>query len=322
MKKKRPKKILYEEWIYEWLQEKKLYVKESTYANYTTTIFNYILPYLGNYNIQDLNHTIIQEYLLKLYQKGNNLKGLSDKTVKDTAIIVKSSLRKAFNQGIVPTFELKFMFPSNTRTYKIKTLTKSEQVKITEYAIANPSPKNIALLLSLYSGLRIGEICALKWEDIDLKKGIIKIDKTIQRIYLHEKERALSKVIISSPKTENAIREIPINKILLALLKEQKRSISCYIVTGHEKYAEPRSFRKYFDSLLKKLRIEHVNYHVLRHTFATNCIALGVDYKTVSEILGHSNVTITLNLYVHPRFSEKKRCIDLVSKAFFKPIDT
>lgn len=317
------KKILYKDWIYEWLIEKREYIKESTYANYSNNIFNHIIPKLGEYSLAEIDHKILQEFLLDLFKNGksNGNGGLAEKTVKDISIILKGSLKKAINEGKMKHIELTFHYPKSNIEKKIYILTKKEQNKITDYVIDNLSSKNIGLLISLYSGIRIGELCALKWEDIDFKKSLICINKTMQRIYIKDKSDNTSKIIITSPKTKNANREIPINKNFLELLKKVKSSKNNYVLTGTEKFIEPRSYRKHFEKVLKKLKIKHFNFHSLRHTFATNCISLGVDYKTVSEILGHSNVNITLNLYVHPRLSQKKKCIDLVCKVFQEKVN-
>ena len=154
------------------------------------------------------------------------------------------------------------------------------------------------------------------WKDIDFKTNIFLITKTIQRIYIKDKENNISKVIISTPKTQNANREIPISKEFSDILKKLKTNSDNYVLSNGNRYIEPRTYRKYFNKVLKNVKIKHFNFHSLRHTFATNCISLGCDYKTVSELLGHSSVNITLNLYVHPQYSQKKKCIDLVSKIF------
>ena len=312
------KKILYKDWIYEWLIEKKEYIKESTYANYSNNVFNHIIPNLGNYYLNDINHKIIQDFLLNLSKTGkkDGSGGLSEKTIKDITIIVKGSLKKAINEERMKHIVLSFNYPKSQQEKKIYILTNHEQNKITDYVLNNLSTRNIGILISLYSGIRIGELCALKWEDIDLKKGIIYIRKTIQRIYIKDKYNNVSKVILTPPKTKNANREIPVNKNFLEILKKVKANKEDYILTGNKEYIEPRTYRKYFNKVLDKININHFNFHSLRHTFATNCISLGVDYKTVSELLGHANVNITLNLYVHPRLSQKKKCIDLICKVF------
>ena len=316
------KKILYKDWIYEWLIEKREYIKESTYANYSNNIFNHIIPKLGEYELFELNHRIIQNFLLELFKTGkkDGSGGLSEKTIKDITIIVKGSLKKAINEDKMKHIELTFNYSKDQHDNRIYILTKHEQNKITDYVLNNLTTRNVGILISLYSGIRIGELCALKWEDIDFKKGILDINKTIQRIYIKDKEKNISKVIITTPKTKNANREIPINKDFLEILKKVKTNKEDYVLTGNSNYIEPRTYRKYFNKILKETKIKHFNFHSLRHTFATNCISLGVDYKTVSELLGHANVNITLNLYVHPRLSQKKKCIDLLCKVFQEKI--
>ncbi len=312
------KKILYKDWIYTWLLEKKDYIKESTYANYSNNIFNHIIPKLGNYYLNELNHKVIQDFLLELSKNGrkDNNGGLAEKTIKDITIIIKGSIKKGINEDKIKHIELTFNYPKDNKENKLYVLTKREQNKITNYVLENINSRNVGLLISLYSGIRIGELCALRWEDVDFKKNCLTINKTIQRVYIKDKNKNISKVIITTPKTKNANREIPINKDFLEILKKVKSDKKHYIITGNEKYIEPRTYRKYFNKILDELRIKHFNFHSLRHTFATNCISLGVDYKTVSELLGHANVNITLNLYVHPRYSQKKKCIDLVCKVF------
>lgn len=311
-------KILYKDWIYDWLLDKKNYIKESTYANYSNAIFNHIIPKLGNYKLNALSNKLIQDYILELFRNGkkNNSGGLSVKTIKDITIIIKGSIRKAINEGLIDHIELSFNYPKDDSKEKIYVLTKNEQKKVTDYCINNINSRNIGILISLYSGLRIGELCALKWEDIDFKKSLIVITKTVQRIYIKDKLESKSKIIITNPKTKNANREIPINKDFLEILKQVKTHSQDYVISGNDKLIEPRTYRKYFDKVLKNTKINHINFHALRHTFATNCISLGIDYKTVSELIGHANVNITLNLYVHPRMSQKKKCINLICKVF------
>ena len=314
----RRKRILYKDWIYNWLLDKKHYIKESTYANYSNAVFNHIIPKLGHYKLDELSHKLIQDYLLDLSKNGkiNGSGGLSSKTIKDITIIIKGSLKKAMNENKIKHIVLTFNYPLDSKLEKIYVLSKSEQNKITSYCLNNLDNKNLGILISLYSGLRIGELCSLQWNDINLKKSLISINKTVQRIYVKDFKESKSKIIITTPKTKNANREIPISKEFIELLKKFKGNNNEYILSGSEKLIEPRTYRKYFDKVLKEIKINHINFHSLRHTFVTNCISLGVDYKTVSELLGHANVNITLNLYVHPRLSQKKKCIKLICKVF------
>jgi integrase len=302
------KKILYKDWIVDWLLEKKDYIKESTYASYTNNVYNHIIPKLGNYYLNELDHKILQDCILDLSKNGrlDSTGGLSEKTIKDITIIIKGSLKKAIYEDKIKNIELTFKYPKQNKDNKIYVLTKHEQNLIINYSKEHINNKNIGILLCLFSGIRIGELCALQWKDIDFKKNQLTISKTIQRVYIKENNKCYSKIIISSPKTINANRIIPINKEFMEILKSLKSNKEDYILSGNSYYIEPRNYRRYFDRLLEKLKINHFNFHSLRHTFASNCIYLGIDYKTVSEILGHSTVNITLNLYVHPTFSQKK----------------
>ena len=161
----------------------------------------------------------------------------------------------------------------------------------------------------------------MQWKDIDFKNNILYINKTLQRIYINDTKIHSSKIIITEPKTHNAEREIPLNREFANELKKYKTEPNHYILSCSDKWIEPRTYRRFFERISKKADIEKINFHGLRHTFATNCIKLGVDYKTVSELLGHATVNITLNLYVHPQMSQKKKCINLVCKNFQEKIN-
>lgn len=311
----------YEDWVEVWLDRKKFYIKESTYASYANNIYNYVIPYLGKYELSELNHNLIQNYVLELSQHGRvkDQKGLSNKTIKDTIMVVKSTIISAVNEHLICPFDLKFNYPKEDYKKSITTLNTMQQRRLTKYLVNNLDYKNLGILLSLYTGIRIGEVCALKWGDINFSKETMHINKTLQRIYL--KDSKVSKIVISSPKTQNAIREIPLSKKFLSILRKMKKNSNCYILSGTPNFIEPRSYRRYYSKILRINKIPQINYHALRHTFATNCISIGTDYKTVSEILGHSNIDITLNLYVHPNLKEKKKCIELISKILSNQID-
>jgi len=309
-------KIYFKDWVYDWLLKQKNYIKESTYANYSNAVFNHIIPALGDYTLDKINYNILQEFLIDMFYNGRLDKkgGLSEKSVKDIATILKCTLKSAMNQEKMKQINLNFNYPKSTNKNKMYILTKSEQKKIISYIIENQTSRNLGILISLFTGIRIGELCALQWKDVDLKKGYITINKTLQRVYIKGKNVNISKILITAPKTKNANRDIPLSKDLSNILLKIKNKDDYYVISNNSKYIEPRTYRKYFVKFLNIVKINHINFHALRHTFATNCIRLGVDYKTVSELLGHSNVNITLNLYVHPEMSQKKKCINLLSK--------
>lgn len=179
---------------------------------------------------------------------------------------------------------------------------------------------SLGIYISLSTGLRIGEICALKWSDIDVADGTITVQRTIERIYVVEGEKKHTELVINTPKTVNSCREIPMSKELLAMVKPMKKVVNgdFYVLTNDDKPTEPRTYRNYYNRLMEKLDIPKLKYHGLRHSFATRCIEAGCDYKTVSVLLGHSNISTTLNLYVHPNMEQKKRCINKMLKSLGK----
>lgn len=299
----------YKKHVIKWLNEKKSYVKESTYANYSYIVYNYIIPYVGNYNVKKLNKKVFQDLILNLHEKS-----LSNKTIKDIIMVIKSSLRKVFEENKIKSFSLKLVYPKEKNIKTMNVLSKNEQHILMEYIIKNISDKNVGILLSLLCGLRIGEVCALKWENIDLENKIIHITKTIQRIYIKENNTILSKVVITNPKTIKSNRDIPINDFMYEKLINLRKNNNVFVLSGNAQYIEPRTYRNYFTKILKSLNLRHFKYHSLRHTFASNLISLKIDYKTVSELLGHSNISLTLNLYVHPSNQDKLECIDILTK--------
>ena len=314
------KKILYKDWLWYWMQKKKDYIKESTYSNYSNIISNHIIPELGNIKLSNLNNKLIQEYLINKYKTGrlDGNGGLSYKTIRDIIAVVKSSLKYAIKEEMINNINLDFTYPKIANKDKIYIMPKKDQERLITYIKQNKDTRSLGILLALYSGIRIGELCALQWKDIDFKDNILHINKTLQRIYIKDNKESVSKIIITNPKTHNAERDIPLNKGFAHILKKHQTESNNYILSNCDKWIEPRTYRRYFKKCLDKAKIGQINFHGLRHTFATNCIKLGVDYKTVSELLGHANVNITLNLYVHPQMSQKKKCIDLICKNFYE----
>jgi DNA-binding transcriptional ArsR family regulator len=171
----------------------------------------------------------------------------------------------------------------------------------------------VSILISLLSGIRIGELCALTWSDVNLESRTISVSKTIQRIYVKDRDgRCSSKVLVDTPKTNSSVRVVPISSLLMGYMERIRSDGEKYVVTGTYEYLEPRTYRTYYNRFLRRNGISHVNFHGLRHTFATRCIEAGGDCKTISELLGHASVNMTLNLYVHPRMDQKRRCVEMM----------
>lgn len=310
------KGILFEEWAKEWLAKKKFYVKESTYANYLITMVNHLIPTFQGKKVEDMTTRVIQEAVLYWSEKGrlNQKGGLSIKTIKDMVIILKMCLK---DYEIEFDAELKIRaieFPITQKIYDQVTLSQDEREYLIKIINKDLRCETLGYAISLYTGIRIGELCALRWEDVDMRYRIIRINKTLQRIYLKSnEEKGKTKVVITTPKSIKAIREIPISDALYNLLEKMKcEDKKAYLLTGSRKYIEPRLYGRHYKKFLQDYHMEEIKFHGLRHTFATGCIEAGADYKVVSELLGHASVNLTLNLYVHPRMEDKRRCVELI----------
>ena len=296
-----------------WKSDKQRYVKQSTYAAYVLILENHILPSFGE--CRALSEQLVQDFVLKKLNSG-----LSIKTVKDLLVVLKMVMKFGVKNKWTDYCEWDIKYPTNESHKDIEVLTVEHHKKILDFIQQNFTFRNLGIYISLTTGLRIGEICGLKWEDIDIASGTISVKRTIERIYIAEGTHKCTKLIINTPKTKNALRDIPITKELLTMIKPLKRVMNdnFYVLTNDEKPTEPRTYRNYYHRLMKRLNIPRLKYHGLRHSFATRCIESNCDYKTVSVLLGHSNITTTLNLYVHPNMEQKKRCIAKMLKSLNK----
>lgn len=194
-------------------------------------------------------------------------------------------------------------------------LGKTEQTTLNNYLTSNPNASNVGILLSATTGIRIGELCALKWGNIDLEKRTLTIKNTVQRIKSIDGSTA-TKLIITLPKSNSSVRKIPLPDFIIPILRNLKGNNDYYILSGTRAIIEPRTMQYRFKHILSDLNLPNVSFHSLRHGFATTCIALGFDVKTLSEILGHSSVEITLNRYVHSSMERKAEFMKLLSSVF------
>ena len=228
-------------------------------------------------------------------------------------MILKLCLRDyaKFQEENSPDFHV--IYPGNQKEKRVEVLSQKQQGDLLDAIHQDGSYEALGYAMALYTGLRIGEICALKWENINMYERKIFVNKTIQRIYLKEGDGGKSKVIITTPKSEKSIRNIPVSDALYGLLREKVcDDKNIYFITGTRKYMEPRLYRKHYKKFLLQNKMEYIKFHGLRHTFATRCIEQGANYKVVSELLGHSSVKLTLDYYVHPQWEEKKKCVELI----------
>lgn len=285
----------------DWLTNQKIYLKYSTYTNYYNISHNQIIPNIGDYELDIINDDILQEFILNQLDHGkcNGKGGISQKYAKDIITVLKLTLGKDIN------IQLPYCPPKEIEIFE-----KQNQIILMNYLQENINNKTFGILLSLYTGIRIGELCALKWGDINFDIQLLHINKTMIRTYTKEDG---SKLHITSPKTKSSIRTIPLCKWIMHYANLLRGQDDEYIITGRDKYIEPNKYRLYYNKTLKDLDLPHLKFHALRHTFATRCIECGCDYKSLSQILGHSNVSITMNLYVHPQMELKRKCVEMLA---------
>ena len=299
-----------------WLDNNKVHLKGATVNRYRYLIDTHITPDLGNHEINDITADVVNKFLDTKLSSGrkNGKGGLSNAYVKSMMLIIKASLKYASDEGMCLPLKSKIYKPSEEKK-ELCILNPSEQQKLERYLVNNINETTIGILLSLHAGLRIGEICALSWSDIDLNNRIIHVRHTVSRVEAEKKgHKTSTQLIIDTPKTKNSLREIPMSNFLFQMLQSEKQTApSDYVVSTSKGFISPRTYEYRYHRVLDCCGINPINYHALRHTFATRCIESGVDVKSLSEFLGHSNVSITLNTYVHSSMDFKRFQIEKIS---------
>ena len=291
--------------VMQYLENIKYGIKQKTYLFYLQMNDIYIVGFNKEISLSSLN-----EFLISIKEK------YSYSTTKLIKSLVNRSLNFAFENGLTKEKIVITLHLKNQQIRKVQALEKQEQAKLENYILENNKIYYFGILLSLYTGLRLGEVLALKWQNVDMKNRLIYIDKTVSTISQNHKTLTIE----SSPKTQSSIREIPISKKLFDLIKAlRQNSKNDYVIISHNgKQIKLRAYQKSFKNLLKKLQIKHYGFHSLRHTFATRLLENGIDIKTISELLGHSSPTITLNRYVHTNLQNKRKAMEiLTSKSKF-----
>jgi len=306
--------LKYTEWFNIWLEN---YIKPSskqrTYEQYCKIAKIHILPRLGNYELTYLTPFVLQKFVTDLTVNGNKRteKGLSPNFVKTIISVVQNSLKTAHLVGYLPEYSANKIKRPKVVEKQVECFSIQEQKKIEEAALSAKKDKYRGIILCLYTGLRIGELLALTWNDIDFDKSILSVTKTC-----HDgNENGKHIRIIDTPKTENSRRQIPLSKTILKMLKEMRKKSKCeFVIADGEKPVFVRTYQRMFELLLKKLKLPHKGFHSLRHTFATRALECGMDVKSLSEILGHKNAMITLNRYAHSLWEHKAEMMNKLSK--------
>ena len=307
--------MLYKIWLMEWLTN---YVmpstKQKTYSSYADIVKSRLIPKLGEYRLADLTPLIVQRYVTELLQCGN-LKtgiGLSANTVNTIISVIQGSLSTAHLLGLTDSYEMNKIRRPKAKEKPVESFTPAEQKQIEQAVMADRREKMKGIIICLYTGLRIGELLALEWSDIDFQKAELSVNRTCHDS--KNKDGSYCR-ITDTPKTEHSRRVIPLPRQLIPILREMKKgSSSPLVIVGERPPLSVRSYQRSFELLLKKTGIPRKGFHALRHTFATRAIECGMDVKSLSEILGHKNPTVTLNRYVHSLMEHKRAMMDKLGK--------
>lgn len=301
----------FKEYTIEFLKLKESEVKKSTYCNYANNL-KQVNSYIGNENIDNIDTKTIEDMCLKMINDG-----YAYKTLTDMKMIAKSVMKQAKKSNLTQEIIETINIPKNlieiakSRTKKEVEIYNQEETHLLldnllkDCNKGNDEERKIALgiLVLMQTGIRIGELCALQWKDINLSKKYIDINKTAQRIYDPENK---SRFVIGTPKSATSKRKVPITDILFNILEKERKQNDTYVISqiNESKAREPRTFRREYTRYLEKINLRYLHPHALRHCFASNLINNGVNVKYASQILGHSNSAITLDVYTHTSNTE------------------
>lgn len=289
----------------EWLLISRSKVKESTYVKYYTIINRHLKPELGRSLLQNMNTVLIEQLSHKLLTEQK----LSAKTVRDILTVLKSILKYAESQcGTGSISSIKVIYPREVKK-EMRVLTVEEQNRLIRELTDNTDAVKFGILLALITGMRIGEICALKWGDVSITDRVLHVSQTMQRLQIPEEDSIRrTRILVGEAKSSCSDRYIPLTGSALILCENMRREDpDAYVLTGApDRYMEPRTLHNHLHRICQSCGLEEVHFHTLRHTFATRCVEAGFEVKSLSEILGHSNTKVTLDRYVHSSMELKR----------------
>lgn len=298
----------------EWLKNSRRQNKPSTYVKYSAILDRHIKPCLGNCTPAQLTAATVGEFARNL----SDNQGLAPKSVKDILVVLRSILNYAKKQFSAVFADIEIEYPKDSRK-QMRILTQQEQKRFTQYLLTDMDTCKFGVLLALFTGMRIGELCALRWENVSLEEQTIRVTQTMQRIKnLNPTDGAKTTVLVDTPKSDCSVRVIPMTKMTMELCQRMAPSSrTAYLLTGTQKYMEPRALQYRLGRYTEACGLQGVHFHTLRHTFATRCVEVGFEIKTLSEILGHATTTITLERYVHTSLELKRRNMTKLSAVGF-----
>ena len=301
----------------EWIQDASHILKESSVIKYENMLRCYILPVFGEQKLSQITNEQLDSFAKRLLAEGGvNRQGLSKSTVLEVMATINHLRLYALRHNQYVPFSPECISIKRDES-KIRVFSVEEQDCLVKWLENNMNLTSLSILLCLFTGIRVGEVCALKWGDIDLEAGTLRITKTMQRLRNREDSVQKTEVKLLPPKSGHSLRVIPIPQNIRSLLLQYSKSGNSYLLTGlPDRFVEPRTLQNRFKKILEKCGITNANFHTTRHTFATRCVEQGFDIKCLSEILGHAGVSITLNKYVHPSMKLKSENMKLIAALY------
>lgn len=303
-------KLLFAAVASRWLASEARTKKDSTVCRYRNNLKLHLNPRFYGRRFTEITREEVEDYITELRIRGGG-NGMSPNTVKGILSVLRSVLEYGERQYHLTAANLTRLSVVDTENLPLRVLTENEEGMLTEYILSTLTGDGLGILLVLYTGLRLGELCSLHWEDIDFKEGTVFVHTTMERIQTPGNPNHRTQVSITPPKSRKSIRTIPLHEDILGLLWERAGEKGTFFLTGRKDiYIEPRTMENRFKAIMKTVGIADATFHALRHTFATRSIENGVDAKVLSELLGHASVRLTLDRYVHPSNWQKRKNIN------------
>lgn len=287
----------------EWLLYQSGRVKPTTHAAYETVVRRHLKPEFGENYPQEITNQAVETFRRKLLARG-----LAPSTVRTVLSVLRSAVRFGRRYGCAASDEDFPRAPGGARA-PVPVMSPAEQQRLLQVLPQTGDRRALGVLICMYTGLRVGEICGLRWGDVAPDCRSLTVWRTVTRIC----RNGATELYVGEPKSFASRRRIPLPETLTNVLHHYRMPDDCYIVSNSpDKIVEPRSMQRFFHSVQRSAGVEQVNFHALRHTFATRCVELGFDPKALSMILGHASVSITLNTYVHPSFERLRGMMHLL----------
>lgn len=306
---RKPPENSFEKVAREWLCYIRVSVKESTYTRYYRTVEKFLFPRFASLDVGEVDRIVINSFTEHMLERGSlRGGGLSAKSVTDILCVLKAIITFGECEGYVFGNVAGIRFPPRVKQ-NVKIIDRTARTNLERALLDSETGTEIGILFALFAGLRIGEICGLRWSDVDLRHRILTVERTVERIAnLDPDDPRRTKLIVSEPKTENSRRVIPLPRFFaerLAIARAGQPEEN-FILTGSPVPTEPSTFYCRYKTLMRRHSLEGYSFHALRHTFATRCVEKGFDTKSLSEILGHASISTTLAFYVHPTLEQKR----------------